>query len=224
MALQFWQQYSKLTAWYPTNIPGCTLWLNAGYGITKDGSDHVSLWLDKSGANNNAIQNTASRQPLYIANAVNGQPVLRFDGNPGIGDYMSFPDINNIRTFFLVMKHRTGDGLHHVTLGNTTTYDFAGGPSTHLFDGQYTSPYIYSGDGYVNGISTAPLSMIKPTTPSIICVVTTGNVRANLIANDRDLYNHYWYGDFAEILLYSVPLGTSDRQLVENYLMAKYGL
>lgn len=40
----------------------------------------VSQWLDQSVNGRNASMATASRQPVFISNAVNGSPVLRFNG------------------------------------------------------------------------------------------------------------------------------------------------
>lgn len=64
----------------PLDIPDLLLWLRADLGITKDGSDKVSLWEDQSGNGWDAAQATAARQPLWVANVTNGQPALRFDG------------------------------------------------------------------------------------------------------------------------------------------------
>ncbi|MFM6254192.1 MAG: hypothetical protein ACKPEQ_34470, partial [Dolichospermum sp.] len=57
------------------------LWLDAADSstITLNGST-VSQWNDKSGNGRNAIQATATNQPAYTANGLNGKPVLTFDG------------------------------------------------------------------------------------------------------------------------------------------------
>ena len=64
-----------------TDIPtaGLQLWLRADAGVTLNGTT-VSGWADQSGNGNDAIQANASRQPLLVAGALNGRPVLRFDG------------------------------------------------------------------------------------------------------------------------------------------------
>ncbi|MFM6272695.1 MAG: hypothetical protein ACKPFA_40420, partial [Dolichospermum sp.] len=62
------------------------LWLDAADSstITLNGST-VSQWNDKSGNGRNAIQATATNQPAYTANGLNGKPVLTFDG---INDFL----------------------------------------------------------------------------------------------------------------------------------------
>lgn len=54
------------------------LWLAADYGVTKDGSDLVSKWRDKSRNDYKpAVQATGANQPKYVAAVYNGYPTLR---------------------------------------------------------------------------------------------------------------------------------------------------
>ncbi|MDD5263077.1 MAG: hypothetical protein PHD76_14635 [Methylacidiphilales bacterium] len=85
-----------------TGLPaGAKLWLKADAGVTKDANNNVSAWADQSGNNNNCSQNTATAQPMWVANTLNGLPVVRFNGspdilvgttnfNPGSSDYTMF--------------------------------------------------------------------------------------------------------------------------------------
>ena len=59
---------------------GLNLWLEANVGVTTDSSGAVSSWLDQSGSGHNASQSTSAFQPLLVANALNGNPVVRFNG------------------------------------------------------------------------------------------------------------------------------------------------
>jgi len=105
MSFQHFHITSKSSAWFPTNLPGCILWLDAGQGITKDGSNYISLFGDQSGQANNASQATGTNQPLWVDNQLNGKPIVRFDGS---NDFMEFasgfmynwPDLS----FFIVFK------------------------------------------------------------------------------------------------------------------------
>ena len=89
----------SVTPFVPTDIAGCQLWLKADAGITKDGSDYVSVWADQSGNGNDAVQATGASQPLWVDGQLNGEPVLRFDGS---NDFMSFNEVANIRTIFII--------------------------------------------------------------------------------------------------------------------------
>ncbi|MCA9232895.1 MAG: sulfatase-like hydrolase/transferase [Planctomycetales bacterium] len=48
--------------------------------ITKDGSNKVSAWNDLSGGDRHLLQADTNKQPLYVADGGDGQPVIRFDG------------------------------------------------------------------------------------------------------------------------------------------------
>ncbi len=65
----------------PAPIPTADLqlWLKADAGVTLNGSK-VSKWADQSGNSNDAIEQDGDRQPLLVANGLNGKPTIRFDG------------------------------------------------------------------------------------------------------------------------------------------------
>jgi len=77
--------------------PENSLWLRADSitGISNGAS--VASWLDVSGNSNNASQGVANRQPLFITNELNGNPVVRFDGlDTLIGDYLTVNDADDL--------------------------------------------------------------------------------------------------------------------------------
>jgi len=57
------------------------LWLDASdaASVTENGGK-VSSWADKSGNSHDYAQGTAGNQPELIADAINGKPVISFDG------------------------------------------------------------------------------------------------------------------------------------------------
>ncbi len=80
---------------------GLQLWLKADAGLLP--GDVTLRWEDQSGNNNHATQFDITAQPEMVANAVNGKPALRFDGQddymeianspslqPGAGDWTVF--------------------------------------------------------------------------------------------------------------------------------------
>jgi hypothetical protein len=86
------------------------LWLRADAGAdTLNGT--VSRWHDQSGNGNDAIQTTTSRQPLLVANILNGKPVIRFDG---LDDRLAFTSSTPMSKFtiFMVVKNEPGGGLN----------------------------------------------------------------------------------------------------------------
>jgi hypothetical protein len=71
----------------PSSISGNILWLDANdtTTITKDGSNKVSQWADKSPSALVYAQATGSNQPTWVAGLQNGKPGVRFDG---VNDYL----------------------------------------------------------------------------------------------------------------------------------------
>lgn len=66
----------------PLQITGCTLWLDAQdvSTITRDGSNLVSQWNDKSTSGLNMAQATGSFQPTFTTSGINGKSAIDFDG------------------------------------------------------------------------------------------------------------------------------------------------
>jgi hypothetical protein len=54
--------------------------MRAETGVVKDGADLVSQWSDLGPRGYHLTQPTATNQPLWVANMVNGRPAIRFDG------------------------------------------------------------------------------------------------------------------------------------------------
>lgn len=195
------------------------------------GSGYIVTWYDQSGNANNAGQGSATAQPLFVVDGgedIKYKPVIELDG---VNDYISFSEITDIRTCYIVTKHRTGVQDFAPILGHSSAYYFHGGASTSLFDTSYTSGNILYGDGahlyihcYVNGISAYGTQLLKPSQHKLISIVTYGNVSALNISNDRNNPGRFWDGDYAEIILYNSPHNYSIRQQVENNQITNYGL
>jgi hypothetical protein len=73
----------------PSTFPlnGLSLWLRADSGSVLNGSA-LSQWTDLSGNERHATQSSGSSQPTLVNGAVNGLPVVRFDG---VGDFLNLP-------------------------------------------------------------------------------------------------------------------------------------
>jgi hypothetical protein len=63
----------------PADVADLDLWLRAD-GLPLADNDPVSAFTDLSGNNRHAVQADPAKQPLWIANAVNGKAAVRFDG------------------------------------------------------------------------------------------------------------------------------------------------
>jgi hypothetical protein len=86
------------------------VWLKADAGVdTLNGT--VSRWHDQSGNGYDAIQSNTSRQPLLVADALNGKPVLRFDGFHQRLEFTNSTVMSEF-TIFMVVKNDSGGGLN----------------------------------------------------------------------------------------------------------------
>ena len=65
------------------NSPRLAIWLDGAdsNSISKDASDMIEKWADKSGNDVNATQTNGSYKPKYIPAYLNNQSVVKFDGS-----------------------------------------------------------------------------------------------------------------------------------------------
>lgn len=100
----------------PQRLTSLALWLDASdfATITKDGSNKVSQWNDKSGNGNNAVQGTGVNQPTYVASSINSRSVINFDGSTNVMNVTASSSIANIfiggGTIILVRRAETMGG------------------------------------------------------------------------------------------------------------------
>ncbi len=136
------------TAFSPLSIPGSVLWLDATDEdtITKDGSDFVSNWADKSGAGNDMTQPTATNQPLFLSSGINGLPVIEFDGSNdflnGTNAIANLPGTGSAFTLFFVAR---ADSDLTVESELLLGWNFANGASNSLLVG-YQSALAQRGE------------------------------------------------------------------------------
>jgi hypothetical protein len=126
---------------------------------------------------------------------------------------------------FWVVNETPGiaDG-HRPLLGDGSEYHFYGGAGHRIWDSSHTHSSIQSGQTRVNGVSVNGTTSNRPTSLSIVSLTTTGPVTASSFANDRNVGAQIWSGNLAELIVYDAPLTSQDRQAVERYLGARYGI
>lgn len=219
----------------PTDIAGLKLWLKADAGVTLNGST-VSAWADQSGNGNDATQSVAIAQPTFVANALNGNPVIYFSyaGH----DYFVLPNIDiESSSVFIVYKKilplagsyaLLADGTNNTYSGildwtsnqlfyntkNNAYKSFTGGgnddyvTTTFNSTGLYTNTHAYK-NGIIQGAGNSQQSG------------TGGNLLINRIGFSQ-YFNSYFDGYIAEIIVYNNYLSEIQRQQVETYLHTKY--
>jgi hypothetical protein len=204
----------------PPAVPGLQLWWRADAGVASGVAD---FWADQSGNGNHGVQAASSAVARLVPNAVNGLPVMHFDG----GDAAYFTTrLTTIRTVFWVLKEDTAaTHAYRGLLGDATVRDFEGGygaPGPIWRPDCCVSPSIVNGQTWLNGAPVNGRTTLRPRTMSVISLVTTGNVSASNFGFPRDI-SPFW-GDLAELIIYDRPLSSGERKALDDYLLAKYAI
>jgi hypothetical protein len=231
-----------LRDFFPTDIPGCALWLDAGdrATLTLSSSNTVTGWADKSGNRRPLTVNSAG---TYSATGFNGRPTIQFTN----GQYMTTSTaavLTNSFTVFLVHQITgTGQGNCVFATGSAdsniasffrtdfNTYQIGqgngnGGSTGNWYYTVQTNPLVESftispvspfWNQYLNGVrSVNPNIGGRNTAP----YSTVGN--SNVFIPGPVASGSY-IGNISEVLIFSNALSSPQRQLVENYLATKWG-
>ncbi|MEM6342597.1 MAG: lamin tail domain-containing protein [Bacteroidota bacterium] len=216
------------------------LWLKANQNLP-DGT-HIANWTDYSGFGNDAIQSSASDQPQFYADQLNGHGIVRFDGTQ---DWMKINGLASTlatnSTVFAVFVPRadTDDGYYisthkggsnRIKMGHRQNgeliYD---DDAVSITSGSYidkasiTAFTIHDAEteiqGYVNG---EPGNMWTWPTVNDADRASIGQ-EFDGQGNDNQTSNH-WKGDLAELLVFEDIMGYHEIQAVHSYLNIKYGI
>lgn len=218
------------------------MWFDADQLNLNDG-DLVGSWTDVSGQGNSTDVSPLTRRPVYNTSQVNGKPSLIFDGANdffGTGAIAAMDNINAISHFIVFdgsaapangflfvgsyVEHsqfftafRNGSDLGAWVIGppsnafrNTTAIN----PSYQITGNLWESTTgIFS--SYQNGnlFGTQTGVTLNPTTNSGFYIGSNtlgGTARFN--------------GGIAEVIVYSSSLNSAERNIITNYLGAKYDL
>ncbi|MCD4735124.1 MAG: hypothetical protein K8R53_03700, partial [Bacteroidales bacterium] len=218
------------------------LWLKANdiTGISSGSPINVN-WTDASGNNHHASQSTVSYQPAFIDNAVNGYPVVRFDGADDL-----FHDVHsyNANTVFIVYNvsstlqssTQLGQPWGYYSDGAHVAMDARGGGNLQgfSFDGTplNVTQAIYGIDGsaYIGPVSNSNTLAWQYDNFEIVAVeftapkAMTNQVLGSLYSGSFPVGTHQFGGDIAEIIVYNNAINNAARIVVENYLSSKYGI
>jgi alpha-tubulin suppressor-like RCC1 family protein len=217
-----------------TTLPmgGLKLWLRANFGVVKNGSNAVNRWIDGAGNGNDAVQNSVANEPLYVENAINGKPILRFNGSTSsMSGTLSLSNqisviavaangsnagykrlINNQLHFAMEVA---SDGNFASLYGNGTTWNTLQTHAAPLLTDNFNIL-----ESINNGTDTAYINgQFLDARSNTMGAFSNGYELGRCACGDE-----YWDGDVVEILIYDHALSDTDRLAVEAYLKAKYGM
>jgi hypothetical protein len=222
------------------------LWLRADTGATTNEAGVVLQWDDQSTNANNAVAATETQGPVFVANSLNGKPVLRFDG---VDDFLDVLDADSLSfagdmTTLFVIRFADFENYNSVwakTAGNLPApSDFYTLPGSGVLR-------AYRGDGTAANLSSVDTAQpLRANTYMVLGVdvagetlthyfngqangsgpvnTNTADVNTNLKIGTRNDQFTRLKGDIAEILIYSRALSPTERSSAFNYLQTKYNL
>lgn len=225
----------------PPITSNLVLWADASQETYADGAK-AYIWSDRSVNGNNLSANSVGRRPTFVANQVNGKPIMRFDGtNTWLRTYFDNVAKAQPNTIFVVLKQYAGGPAQQVWVdGSPGTYDvisarnviyrfdgtnqvslYAGGTDvTYSRGSSWPSPFVC----YVAKFNGASSQIWENLTSK-----ATGNpgsqgmsgITIGASGNNDTLLAQI---DVAEVLVYNANINDTDRTTITNWLNTKYTL
>jgi fibronectin type 3 domain-containing protein len=210
-------------------------WLRADTGVTVDGSTKVSTWADQSGNSNSGTQSTATNRPSFIANALNGLPVVRFVATSSTRLVLPSTLMNAATAGEMFIVHKSDV---HQDASNYTGFHAFGSASAASHYPYYGGIYESFGatDRKTTGYPPQPLNQYHlynvmsqsgnwaSRINGLLHYSTTTNTVGFTTAPYLGYSGYYFSGDVAEVLIYGRALNAAERETVGNYLQNKYAL
>jgi len=244
----FTQSISRVinSAFSPTSITGCRLWMDGADSTTITIATGVSQWNDKSGNTYNFTQATGSLQPTRTGNYLNFQsnyylniPTAAINNASAYSFFFVFNPIAS--TNWILQKQYDGVGSYNMI--SMTKYWGGIGTTAYLYWTAWANPGLYANSGIALSLSTVQLIeiMFDGTT---LTIYRNGNVLSTstgsyTIPNATTVSNFTigaWIASgnpqdsgttnfqLGELIYYNAFLNTTQRQNVEGYLAWKWGL
>lgn len=223
------------------------LWLSADNGVNLLGAS-VTSWNDRSGGINNAASPSVLARPTLINSALNGYPIITFDG---VNDQLRVPDVGALDMqqwdiFTVSSENVPKNNNAWYSKGTNTQPNYA---LWSLASGALQMPIydwlgLLSSPSTIPGASGAPFNVIEYNNTVILGLFPSRTVYKNATqiyndvnllqlpaANNNPLYignvqgTSTWFlnGNMAEMIIYNGPVNSAQRIIISNYLSAKYG-
>ena len=237
----------KRNTFRPTDIGGCTLWLDgadpAGTGVAPVAGSTITTWADKSTSANNAT----AYGTVTVNTLVNGKLAILTTASSGFFGYLT--NSTTTATTFVVATYVNANAynrLFAVSSGTLTEYN---NPGVALFacaiNGASMGPFYNSQN--VTPVTSGPITQNQPFIMTTLFTGTQCRVNLNGISTTTSpvnistsfSYTYYgigthangfgsvgecWNGIIAEVIHYQAALSLQNYQQVEGYLSQKWGL
>jgi len=207
---------------------GRIIWYDADAAyVTKDGSNYVSQWDDKSGNGHHLTQSSGSYQPRWFSSQVNGYPSIYFNV-----DYLKTSSFtfNQPCTYYVVLNGQSGgyyDALMNGLWGSTSTlinrtatgnYNYYAGSNVVT-----NIPFSYQSYDIVMCCFNGSSSFLKENTGSKYNG-NPGSANPSGFSLGMRVNSYQYVGYIAEVLGYNVAHNDSQIAEVMGYLNEKYSI
>ena len=217
------------TSLVPT-VAGLKLHLDASDSttITKDSSNLVSAWNDKSGQANHVVQATGSKQPLWVDRVQDTLPIIRFDGTDDFLKIASWSGgaLATSTSYMVFNPTSDGDSWFDSAINRTVWLMNSGTKAFQIYSGanMASTVTVVTGEWVYCQIVSAGASSIIRRDGITIATGNAGTQSFNGIYLGSGQNTAYSPIDVAELLVYEGTHSTSDRDAIEAYLAKKWGL
>jgi len=207
-----------------------------------DGFGKVRSWFDWSGNQGHLIQSNSGLQPLFWGSAFGGRGAVQFDGLNDVLQWGGTPVVNQSFSV-VVVEERLAAGTQYMIGGQAPlSTDLSGlvlgyQSETQAVGGLFgTGRYI---EGGIGGLLVSPktvhtLVFSKGVGSQYFLNASESPVGTTVFGDALTSYpnalvggmsnGHYFNGNIVEIMVFSTTISTADRQIIESYMAAKWGI
>lgn len=204
----------------------------------------VGHWVDQS-RNVIASQTTLSKRPAFISNALNGKPVIRFDGIDDVLGFTSSSLGTKNKTIIVVAKSPSNPSGIQGVLSNGTTNWYVGYDSTTIGKTSHakTDTTQQTTDSSANFLSTTDF-IIQVYRWNVVDETVEVSFFKNGILHGTTTYSSgvsstvgsswfigafnatslFFHGDIAELMVFDRVLTDAQFRYIHTYLSTKYNL
>ncbi len=221
----------------PSDIAGLKLWLKPE-SLSGSGGSAIASWTDSSGNGNTATQGSGGLQPTLQLSVLNGYSAARFDGNDDVLE-SNFQVSPNFSLFVVTKLLRNTPYGTIDTVFSTRNYVSSSpraGTISYLTNVFATNSQTWGNtenDGtgnavttYIAGQANSSLGNWPTGVYSLLdSIATNGTQATDLTQIGANTGSAFWGNtDIVEVIYYDSALSTGNRQSVEDYIGAKYGI
>lgn len=238
-----WEKRGGGSSDYIEGLPDKLLWLRADAGITKDGSNIVTEWVDQSSNAYSFVPNPTG--PTWTASAYGSLPAIRYTGTEGLlssaniasatfynsaTQYTMYAVFNPAATAGAGVQSVLSDAptphieLYRTSNGTTWTCYGYNGTTEAKPDATLTNSTLQTLTVTHNGTTDkrSYVNDVHQNTDSVVGNPTTQGLKIGIGAGRTSAYEPF-KGDIQEIIFFSGVHSAATQTAVHNALKAKWG-